>query len=125
MYDVFFRMGNRMNIKDLPLNYDDWILQHEMQLRSNLIKSELTVDLFKQYHLHLGNFRYWLLIESQKMLVPPKVMELLGYKKNIWTKLIPVLYKITQKIKLDGIIKTIILPKKYKLQIKELDRIPA
>mgnify|MGYP001362396716 CR=1 len=121
LYDVFLRMGKRMNLKELPPDFDTWILQHQLHLQNNLIKSDLTVDLFKQYRKHLGSFRYWLLLESQKLVVPGRVKELLHFKKSFWLKLILVFYNFSHKIKLDGFIKSIILPAKYKNEIKALD----
>ena len=56
LYDVFLRMGQRMNLKKLPLNYAAWIIKHAQQLEADLVKSDFTIDLYKQYRKHLGNF---------------------------------------------------------------------
>lgn len=122
LYDVFLRMGSRMNIHELPSSYTEWEKSHEQHLQTDLIKSDLSVDLFKQYRKHLGPFRYWLLLESQKMVVPKRVNEMFGFTNTRWLKLILPPYKFSRLIRLDGLVKSLILPQKYKKQIEELDR---
>ncbi len=121
LYDVFLRMGTRMNLKDLPVNYAAWIIKHNEQLEADLIKSDFTIDLYKQYHKHLGSFRYLLLVESQKMVVPEQVKKLMGFTGIKWLKFFIPGYKFSRSIKLDGLFKSIILPGNYKAEIKELD----
>jgi ER-bound oxygenase mpaB/B'/Rubber oxygenase, catalytic domain len=125
LYDVFFRMGERMNLKQLPQNYTAWQIMHTKQLNEDLIKSHYTVDLYKQYHKHLGLIRYKILKESQKLVCPALVCRLLGFGKILWVKPLLLIYKLSRKIKLDGALKSILLPKEYKEQIKDLDRIPS
>lgn len=122
LYDVFRRIGERMNLKELPTDYSEWLIAQQEHLHADLVKSNLTVDLFKQYRKHLGRFRYWLLLESQKLVVPGRVKELLGFKNNFRLRVILGFYKLSRIIKLDGLIKTIVLPAKYKAEIKALDR---
>lgn len=121
VFDVFYRFGKRMELQGLADNYADWLITREHDLEHDLEKSNYTTDLFKQYEKHLGIFRYRVLIEGQIMVVPPKVRRLLGFRK--FSFLIPLLpfYKISRVFKLDGIIKSLILPGNYKKQIKELD----
>ncbi len=121
LYDVFLRMGQRMHIKELPVNYAIWISSRSGHLQADLLRSELTIDLFKQYRKHLGSFRYRLLLESQKLVVPERVNQLMGFTGIKWLKLFIPFYKLCRSIKLDGLIKTIVLPAKYKAEIKVLD----
>ena len=90
-------------------------------MEHDLLKSTYTTDLFKQYKKHLGNFRYRVLIEGQILVVPEKVRRLLHFRK--FSFLTPVLpfYKISRVLKLDTLIKSLVLPAKYKKEIKELD----
>jgi len=121
LYDVFLRMGQRMHVKELPVNYAAWTIKHREQLQADLIKSNYTTDLYKQYRKHLGGFRYLLLLESQKLVVPGMVKELLHFKKTQWLRLFIPLYKFSRTLKLDGFIKTLLLPAKYMAEIKALD----
>ena len=121
LYNVFFRVGSRMNLKDLPVNYSNWVIIHRQHLLADLQHTHFTVDLYKQYRKHLGSFRYRLLLESQKLVVPWVVKELMGFKNVKWLRLIIPFYKFSRKLKLDGLIKSLILPPEYKTQIKALD----
>jgi ER-bound oxygenase mpaB/B'/Rubber oxygenase, catalytic domain len=123
VFEVFHRVGKRMQLKDLPQNYKDWLVVREQHLQENLLKSDFTTDLYKQYKKHLGLMRYAILLEGQKLVVPRRVKELLGFS-NI--SILPVflwLYKITQKLKFDKLLKSALLPSEYKQQIFALDTI--
>jgi len=125
LFDVFCRVGLRMGLKGLPANYNEWTIMRNEHLRNDLEKSNYAVDLYKQYRKHLGYIRYKLLIESQKLVVPRHAKELLNFGKICW--LIPVIaiYKFSRKIKMNGFLKILVLPKAYKKQIKELDIVPS
>ncbi len=121
VFDVFYRVGNRMQLKDLPTNYNDWKRSYAEHLQRDLEKSKFTVDLFKQYEKHLGSFRYAILIEAQKSLVPARVKSLLQFNKIALLPFVIPPYKFFKWIKLDNLIKYILLPKKYKADVKALD----
>src|SRR5215510_13202952 len=57
LFDVFYRVGSRMGLKGLPLNFDEWKIMQQEHLQQDLEKSYYTTDLFKQYKKHLGWFR--------------------------------------------------------------------
>ncbi|WP_333600606.1 oxygenase MpaB family protein [Flavobacterium sp.] len=121
VYNVFYRVGRRMGLKDLPISYTEWLPVRETHLQENLQKSHYTSDLFKQYKKHLGPIRFKVLIESQKLVVPSIVKKLLYF--GVFSLLTPVIpmYKISRLIKLDWVLKSILLPSDYKAQINELD----
>lgn len=98
VFDVFYRFGHRMHIRDLAENFDAWKQQRLQDMENDLQKTELTVNLFQQYKKHLGSFRYQLLLEVQKMIVPDKVRQLLSYDKtSLITPVLPV-YKASRYI---------------------------
>jgi len=121
VFDVFSRFGKRMELQGLPDNYTEWLTVREYDLEHDLEKSKYTTDLYKQYKKHLGSFRYRILIEGQIMVIPEKVRHLLHFRA--FSFLVPVLpfYKISRVFKLDGLIKSLILPAQYKKEIRELD----
>lgn len=121
VFAVFYEVGERMHLKALPSNYEDWKKDYALHLENDLAKSKFTIDLFKQYKKHLGAFRYYVLIEAQKLLVPKSVHTLLDFGKFSMMNLIIPAYKLCRLIKLDGILKAAVLPEEYKQQIKELD----
>ena len=125
LFDVFYRMGERMGLTGLPGNYNEWLLMQKTHLEQDLIKSDFTTDLFKQYKKHLGASRFLLLKESQKLVCPPIVLQLLNSGKISLLRPVLWIYKASRKINMDSFIKAIILPAEYKKQIKALDVMPA
>jgi len=121
VYNVFYRVGVRMGLEGLPANYIAWLPVRHLHLINDLKKSEYTDDLFKQYEKHLGAMRFKVLIEGQKLVVPERVKELLHLSDfSLLTPVVP-MYKFSRLMKLDKLIKNILLPTDYKEQIKELD----
>lgn len=121
VFNVFYRVGVRMGLKALPLTYIEWLPVRNAHLTEDLQKSEYTTDLFKQYKKHLGAMRFRVLIEGQKLVVPEKVKELLQFSDfSLLTPVVP-LYKISRLMKMDWLLKNILLPSDYKDQINELD----
>lgn len=121
VYNVFYRVGARMGLKELPQSYIEWLPIRETHLLNDLQKSKYTADLFKQYKKHLGAMRFRVLIEGQKLVVPDRVKELLQFSDfSLLTPVVPV-YKISKLMKIDWLLKNILLPSDYKDQINELD----
>jgi len=125
VFNVFYRVGIRMGIKDLPSTYEAWLPMREEHLKTNLQLSNFSLDLYKQYKKNLGIIRFFLLKEGQKMVVPKRVNELL--QLGNFSLLTPILfgYKLSRKIKLDWLLKSVVLPSEYKAQIKDLDVVPG
>jgi hypothetical protein len=121
VYDVFYRFGTRMKLKELPTNYVSWRQKRKSDMENDLEKGEYTSDLFLQYKKHLGNIRYFILVEGQKLIIPGKVRSLLGFSRfSFLTPILP-FYKLSKWMHLDGLIKKLLLPKKYKREIREID----
>jgi len=125
LFDVFYRMGLRMGLTGLPANYREWTIMRNEHMEQDLQKGHYSTDLYKQYKKHLGHIRYWLLKESQKLVVPPFVNQLLSLGKFSWLTPILFFYKLSRMIKLDWFLKSLVLPHAYKKQIKDLDIVPA
>jgi hypothetical protein len=121
VYNVFYRVGARMGLKELPLNYVDWLPARKAHLEADLQKSEHTIDLFKQYKKHLGAMRYKVLIEGQKLVVPDRVKELLDFSDFSFLSPVVPVYKVSRLMKMDWLLKNMLLPSDYKDQINELD----
>lgn len=121
VFENFLKLGERMQISNLPDNYPAWLNAYQQHLEKDLEKSALTTDLFEQYKKHLGKFRYRILLESQKLVVPLTTAKLLGFTKA--SALLPLLplYKILRALKADWLMKSVLLPKAYHQQIRQLD----
>ena len=121
VYNVFYRVGVRMGLQELPLSYSEWLPIRRTHLINDLQKSKYTADLFKQYKKHIGAMRFKVLIEGQKLVVPERVKELLHFSHfSLLTPVVP-MYKIVSLMKMDWLLKNILLPSDYKDQIKALD----
>ena len=121
LYQVFYQVGKRMELKELPDHYVEWLPVRQSHLEQDLEKSSYSLDLFKQYRKHLGAFRYRMLIEAQKLVVPARVRSLLGFNPVHWLRPSVPVYKLSKNLGLDGMIKDLLLPSDYKTQIQALD----
>lgn len=122
IFDVFLRLGIRMGLKNLPTNFYDWEIDRNLHLENDLQKGKFTIHLFKQYKKHLGSFRYFILIRIQEILVPNVVYKQLFQVSCFPTIIMLKIYKSSRKIKLDVLIKSIILPKKHKAQLIKIGK---
>ncbi|HEY1023426.1 MAG TPA: oxygenase MpaB family protein [Flavisolibacter sp.] len=121
LYSVFLRIGQRMQIPGLPPTYEAWLPVREQHMQADLVRSRYTADLFVQYKRSLGSFRYHVMKEAQILVVPQRVRQLLEFRKfSLLTLLVPG-YKVSRKLKLDGLVKALLLPREYKAQIRALD----
>lgn len=121
VYNVFYRVGSRMGLKQLPPNYHQWLPARQFHLAEDLQKSEYTTNLFQQYRKHLGAMRFKILIEGQKLVVPSRVIELLHFNSfSLLTPVVPI-YKVSRDLAIDSLLRNILLPSEYKDQINKLD----
>ena len=121
IFDVFYRVGARMGLKGLPVNYQAWELMRAEHLEINLVRSSFTTDLYGKYRESLGSFRYHILIQAQILLVPASVRKMLSLSSV--PLLYPVLqiYKGSRFLRVDRLFKAMLLPAKYKAEIAGLD----
>lgn len=122
VFDVFSRLGAHMHLKDLPENYEQYLKMRDSHLEQHLYYGDYTRDLYKQYRKNLGWVRYKLLLESQIMIVPKKVRHYLNLRSFSLISPFIKAFKISRELKLDLILKELILPSHYKENIKNMDR---
>jgi len=124
VFDVFYRVGYRMGLKELPETYPSWLVDRKKHLRENLQFSPFSKDLFMQYKKHLGSFRFQVLVEAQKLVIPAEVYKLLQFNDlKLLRPTVPV-YKISRSMQLDTLIMNLLLPKQYVAQVAELNQAP-
>jgi hypothetical protein len=123
VFNVFHNVGIHMGLKGLPDTFSQWEKMRYEHIRTNLQHSHYTDDLFVQYRKHLGDVRYRILIESQIMVMPKEVRELLKFRKLSFLHPLIGLYKLSRKINADKLLKALVLPSKYKTEINDMDRI--
>ncbi|NEU07497.1 DUF2236 domain-containing protein [Flavihumibacter sp. R14] len=122
-FDVFYRVGSQMKLAGLPRTYEEWQIMRHEHLDTNLAYSHFTQDLYRQYKKHLGIPRYHILLQSQVLVVPPRVNQLLSLSNTKWLKPMIEVYKFCRLLKLDRTIKNMILPKEYIKDVENLDAI--
>ncbi|MBL7872520.1 MAG: DUF2236 domain-containing protein [Cyclobacteriaceae bacterium] len=122
VFQVFNNLGSRMKLTGLPETFAAWEVMRQEHLKENLRHSDYTDDLYNQYKKHLGTFRYGILREAQKLVMPHHVIELLQLRKISLLSPFVRFYKICRWLKLDWLLKALILPPSYEKQIMALDR---
>lgn len=122
LFEVFFRVGKRMNIKDLPANFESYEKMRAHHLQEHLQYGAYSKDLFAQYRKHLGPVRFQLLLETQRLLLPEKAKQLLGFRRGSLLKPLLGMYDLSRDLDLDWLLKEFLLPSEYKKEIRSLDR---
>ena len=125
VFDVFYRVGLRMKLMGLPGSFEEWKEMRQTHLHQDLQRSHYTDDLFSQYSKHLGVLHYKTLLEVQTRVIPPHVRQLLGFRKVSLLNPMIELYKLSRSLKLDWLVRALILPSRYKKELMTLDSVPA
>lgn len=123
VFDVFYRVGERMQLRGLPPTYRDYLAARKQQLSTGLVFSKFTPNLYQQYKRHLGLIRFIVLKQAQVLVVPAEVNRSLSLGRVKWLMPVVYIYKFFRLIKLQDILKDAILPSAYLNQVKALDNI--
>ncbi len=121
IFVVFKKLGQAMNIPNLPENYNLWLTDRQVHLNQNMIYSKHTQHLFEQYRLHLGFWRYEILVKAQNLILPEKAQKLMGYHKSKLLLPFIKLYKFLRNSTLAQKATNILMPKQYLQQILNLN----
>ncbi len=121
VFDVFLRVGKRMQLKGLASSYEQYLADRDKQLRFDLCYSQFTPDLFKRYKQHLGNIRYAVLRQAQLLVAPQEISQKLKLARVQWLRPVLWIYKFFRLIRLENVLKRAILPPAYISQIRQLD----
>jgi hypothetical protein len=122
MVRTFSRIGNEMHLVGIPDNYAEWRKRYNRHLDTNLVNSKYTKELFKQYRKHLGSFRYFLLLEIQRMTVSPQVNHLLNLGKPRIARLLISPYRWLRGTGLERWLIYLMIPKRFRKQFRSMDR---
>jgi hypothetical protein len=122
VFNTFYEVGVRMELKDLPASYSEWELMRETHLKQDLRFSDLTKDLFGKYREHLGEVRYRLLKQVQALLVPDTVKELLSMHNGLLLLPVLYLYKLSGTFNMQDLLRNMLLPAEYRMQVQQLNR---
>lgn len=119
---LFGIIGKHMHLHNIPSNYIEWKSSYEEHLDTNLLVSNHTLELFKQYRKHLGAFRYFILCEVQKELVSKKVRRLLNYKFSVPVRMALPFYRWIRKTHLRDKLVRVLVPDRFKPDIDKMIR---
>ena len=125
LYTVFRRIGDELQIRELPATYAEWQQDRQRHIIRDLVYSRHTALLFKQYQRHLGLWRYELLLEVQALLVPDGVRRLLKLSPNFLLPGLIRAYGIVQQCNLQSVVHSLLIPPEYRDEVREFDKIAA
>lgn len=114
LYGGFLRVGEGLQVRDLPRTFADWQADRARHLERDLIYSEYTKRLFAAYRGQLGPWRYQLLLEIQALLVPPHVRKLLRLEsKPLVVGSLIKAYSLIARTGLQEPVQRMLIPKQY------------
>jgi ER-bound oxygenase mpaB/B'/Rubber oxygenase, catalytic domain len=121
LYSVFHRIGERLNIQELPANYDEWQTDRLRHLERDLAYTPHTGLLYERYREHLGEWRYQILLQVQALLVPERVRHLLGIEPFRPLALAARAYGFLRVRELRSLIHWLLLPSDHLDEVKQLE----
>jgi len=125
LYAVFRRIGDELHVTELPETYSEWRRDRIRHLQRDLVYSRHTSLLYRQYRRHLGLFRYYILLEIQALLVPDEVRGMLRLSRNQLLSGLVRTYGIVEKLNLQSVLHTLLIPPTYWADVQKFDRLAA
>jgi ER-bound oxygenase mpaB/B'/Rubber oxygenase, catalytic domain len=122
LYNVFRRIGDGLSIPELPETYTEWRLDRRRHLVRDLTYSQHTRLLFQQYRVHLGVWRYYLLLQVQGSLVPGEVRRLLHLDPNKLMLSLAQTYGVVNTSRLKSLVHSLLIPPRYWSELNDFDR---
>jgi hypothetical protein len=121
LYEVFRRVGEGLAIPELPGTYEAWLGDRRLHMERDLDRSPLTDALYERYRLHLGRWRYEVLLKVQGMLVPDHVRRLLGLNRCGLVRPSLRAYGAAVRLGLRGLVHRRLMPPAVLPEIRRLD----
>jgi uncharacterized protein (DUF2236 family) len=122
LYADFRRVGDALDIEELPPTYAAWQVDRARQLATDLAWSPFSAELYQAYRRQLGPWRYALLRRLQAEVAPDPVRELLGLPTP-HTRLAPfTLYRWACRAGVGRVAPYLASPPRYWSSIRALDR---
>jgi uncharacterized protein (DUF2236 family) len=123
MYNEFRRLGEMMNVRELPNEYSEWKKDRRLHLERDLVYTAYTKDLYDRYRAALGEWRYRFLREVQALIVPQRVRRLLKMSADnplaylIWS------YGVVDALGLQKLVRWALLPPEHLQAVERLNLI--
>jgi hypothetical protein len=122
LYAVFRRVGEGLNVKELPDGYESWRADRLAHLNRDLTFSKHTALLYEQYRRHLGEWRYRLLLQVQGALVPGRVRRLLGLGRGDVLSALAGGYGYLEALGLRTLVRRLLVQPRYWEEVEKFDQ---
>ncbi|MDQ3011523.1 MAG: DUF2236 domain-containing protein [Acidobacteriota bacterium] len=121
LYDVFYRVGVGLSVRELPASYAEWPIDRQLHLERDLVYSPHTALLYEKYRQHLGWWRYQLVLRLQAALAPDRVRHLLKLEPMpLFTPALQT-YGLVGVGGLRRVVQWLLLPANYLEEVRRLD----
>ncbi|GAC1636591.1 MAG: hypothetical protein NVS4B8_00080 [Herpetosiphon sp.] len=122
-YMEVIKIGNGLNIDELPATYDDYQRQRVAHLHNDMAVTPLTKQLYQSYELAIGSWRMRGLLSLQACLCPTYVKQLLRLERRYIVCWLLQMYRHLPggRKKLQWLY-PLLLPPPYNRQLSELGR---
>jgi uncharacterized protein (DUF2236 family) len=125
LYAVFKRVGEGLNVKELPEDYESWRADRLSHMERDLARGRHTTLMYESYRRHLGEWRYQLLLQVQALLVPERVRSLLRLRRRAVFSAAVDVYASLPVPGLRPLLRRLLLQPRYWGEVAELERTPA
>jgi uncharacterized protein (DUF2236 family) len=125
LYEVFRRVGEGLNVRELPEDYERWRADRHSHMERDLAHGRHTALLYESYRRHLGEWRYQLLLQVQALLVPERVRRLLRLRRRAVFSAAVDVYASLPVPGLRPLLRRLLLRPRYWGEVAALERPPA
>jgi uncharacterized protein (DUF2236 family) len=125
LYAVFRRVGEGLNVKELPESYERWREDRRSHMEHDLAHGRHTALLYESYRRHLGELRYQLLLQVQALLVPERVRRLLRLRRRALFSAAVDVYASLPVPGLRPLLRRLLLQPRYWGEVAELEQTPV
>ncbi|HZI17790.1 MAG TPA: oxygenase MpaB family protein [Pyrinomonadaceae bacterium] len=122
VYAVFRRVGEGLNVRELPDDYRGWRADRRLHLERDLAHGPHTAKLYAQYRRHLGEWRYRLLLEVQALLAPEAVRRLLRLRRRTVFSALAGGYGLLGGLGLRPVVRRLLMQPRYRGEVESLGR---
>lgn len=122
LYAVFRRVGEGLNVRELPGGYAAWRADRLTHLSRDLAFSQHTALLYEQYRRHLGEWRYQILLQVQGALVPERVRRLLGLGRGDLLSALAGGYGYLESLGLRTLVRRLLIQPRYWREVERFDK---
>jgi uncharacterized protein (DUF2236 family) len=122
LYAVFRRVGEGLNVEELPADYGGWRADRELHLERDLAYTKHTGALYAQYRRHLGGWRYQILLHAQALLAPERVRRLLRLRRRAFFRALAGGYGHLDGLGLRPVVRRLLVQPRYWSEVQKFDR---